>query len=109
MFCDRNNEYCPVVFILETGGGNLTGNTAAVFCNVPLFMILWYDEKRFRGLKLKTRGVHRKDICGADDQVLTGWWLFKCTSILQLAHARTAHRAVTSELSAVDQRTAASQ
>ena len=107
MFCDRNNEYFPVVTILETGGGNLTGNTAAVFSNVPLFMILWYDEERFRGLKPKTRGVHRNDICGADDRVFTGWWLFKCTSILQLAHACTAYRVVTPELSAVDQRKAA--
>ena len=62
MLCDRNNEYFPVVTILETGGGNLTGYTAAVFSNVPLFMILWYDEERFRGLKLKTRGVHTERI-----------------------------------------------
>ena len=66
-------------------------------------MVRCYEEERSRGLKLKTGGVRRKDICGADDRVFTGWWLFKRTSILQLAHVCTAHRVVTSELAGVDQ------
>ena len=72
-------------------------------------MVRCYEEERSRGLKLKTGGLRRKDIFGADDRVFTGWWLFKCASILQLAHACTAHRVVTSELPAADQRTTASQ